>query len=142
MAKNITGDAAREDARDLGRQRDATTVLLTEDDDAFRETERLWLARERHYDTREAADGEEALAALDAAVDVLVLDLHMPKVSGPEVLARLDETTFDGDVVVVSASRLEDHEDGGPLGGGAVAAKLDKPVDCEEFVGTLDRYAR
>ena len=111
------------------------TVLLT--DDAFRETERIWLARDGHWETREAVDGEEAPAAFDASVDVLVLDQHMPAVSGPEVVARLDETTFEGDVVV-SASRLDDRLPPDDV----VAATLDKPVDHEKFVATLTRTVR
>lgn len=138
MIKSTTGRSTPLDETNVGRRTDAATVLLTEDDDAFRETERIWLAHDGDWETREAADGEEALAALDDSVELLVLDQHMPAVSGPEVVARLDETTFEGDVVVVSASKLDDrltHDE-------VVAATLDKPVDREEFVATLTRTVR
>lgn len=138
MSKLTTGQSTPRDETSVGAQTDAVTVLLTDDDDAFRETERLWLARDDCWETREAANGEEALAALDASVEVLVLDQHMPAVSGPEVVARLDETTFEGDVVVVSASRLDDRLTRDDV----VAATLDKPVDREEFVATLTRTVR
>lgn len=138
MSKLTTGQSTPRDETSVGAQTDAVTVLLTDDDDAFRETERLWLARDDSWETREAANGEEALAALDASVEVLVLDQHMPAVSGPEVVARLDETTFEGDVVVVSASRLDERLTRDDV----VAATLDKPVDREEFVATLTRTVR
>jgi CheY-like chemotaxis protein len=138
MTDDTTGESAPHDrAEDAGRTA-PTTVLLTEDDDAFRETARIWLARDGRCDMREAADGREALAELDATIDVLVLDQNMPKVSGPEVVERLDETAFQGDVVVVSASQLDDrlarNED--------VVAALDKPVSREAFVDAVARHAR
>jgi len=138
VTKSTTGQSTAREETNVGGGTDAATVLLTDDDDAFRETERTWLARDGHWETLEAADGEEALAALDASVDVLVLDQHMPAVSGPEVVARLDETTFEGDVVVVSASRLDDRLTRDDV----VAATLDKPVDREAFVATLTRTVR
>lgn len=138
MSKITTGQSTPREETNVGGGTDAATVLLTDDDDAFRETERIWLARDGRWETREAADGEEALAALDASVDVLVLDQHMPAVSGPEVVARLDETTFEGDVVVVSASRLDDRLTRDDV----VAATLDKPVGREAFVATLTRTVR
>lgn len=138
MTDHKTGESTPHDAADGVRRTNSTTVLLTEDDDAFRETERIWLARDGPWDTREAADGQEALAELDASVDVLVLDQNMPKVSGPEVVARLDETTFRGDVVVVSAARLDDRLEDDD----SVVATLDKPVDREALVDTVRRHAR
>jgi|AntRauTorcE11898_2_1112593.scaffolds.fasta_scaffold00002_56 CheY-like chemotaxis protein len=137
MAKQITSDGTHDDSQTVVRGSDRATVLLAEDDDAFRETERLWLAREQRWDTREAADGEEALATLDTTVDLLVLDQHMPNVSGPEVVARLSETEFDGAVVVVTASRPDDRLDVDD-----VDAMLRKPVDREEFIDALDRHTR
>jgi DNA-binding response OmpR family regulator len=49
-------------------------------------------------------DGNEALSAVeDREVDVVLLDRHMPGMSGDEVLATLDERGFDGRVVMVTA---------------------------------------
>lgn len=124
---DTTGDDSPTD-----RSADRTTVLVADDDRAFRETLLLWLADDRQWRSREAADGEEALSKLDGAVDVLVLDRRMPNLSGPEVVERLDETGFDGPVVVLSAFEPDDH-----LTDGEVAAYLTKPIDRETFVGAL-----
>ncbi len=65
----------------------------------------------------EAADGEEALAVIDAhQLDVMLLDLHMPKMDGLQVLEALAQreqappalilTTFDDDELVLKGIRL------------------------------------
>jgi DNA-binding NarL/FixJ family response regulator len=65
----------------------------------------------------EASDGEEAIAALAAnAVDVVLLDVRIPKATGLDVLAALAKrasvppcpllTTFDDDAVALQGIRL------------------------------------
>lgn len=116
-------------------RRTAATVLLAEDDRAFRETLRFWLTDSGHYQIKEAADGEEALANVDETVDVLVVDRQMPKLPGSKVVARLGDTAFDGTVVVLSARRPDRH-----LSRDDVAEYLLKPVDQQTFLDVLDRY--
>jgi DNA-binding response OmpR family regulator len=48
--------------------------------------------------------GEDALtAAEDRQFDVILLDRHMPGMSGDEVLTKLNERDFDGRVIMVTA---------------------------------------
>lgn len=110
------------------------TVLVAEDDADMRETLCLWLEREGPWDPIPVRDGREAMASLDASVDTLLLDRRMPELSGPELVDRLDETEFDGPVVVVSAYEPDEH-----LSGDDVAAYLVKPVDPVEVVEALER---
>lgn len=110
----------------------SATVLLAEDDDAMRETMQRWLTNETQWDVMEASDGTETLNRLDDTVDALVLDRRMPGHSGPEIVDRLDETDFDGTVVVVSAYRADSH-----LGEDDVANYLTKPIDRETFLAQL-----
>lgn len=110
---------------------DADTVLVADDDDAFRETLLLWLA-DSPWETRTASSGSEALSKLDDDVDAMVLDRRMPDLSGPEVIDRLDETDFDGPVVVLSAFEPDDHLDDDDA-----AAYLTKPIDGDALVDTL-----
>lgn len=113
------------------------TALIADDSPAIREMLRLWLLAEEGWEVQEASNGEQALARLDDTVDVLVLDREMPECSGPEVVDRLDDTTFRGDVVVVSGcppdSRLDADD---------VAGYVTKPLTREEFLGSLDRTRR
>lgn len=55
-------------------------------------------------DVEAVYDGETALErASDRPIDVLLLDRHMPGLSGDEVLASLADRGFDGQIVMVTA---------------------------------------
>jgi CheY-like chemotaxis protein len=112
------------------------TVLLADDNGVLRESFAYWLTERLGWRVREAADGREAMASLDAAVDVVVLDRDMPKLTGDEVVARLHETTFSGAVVVLSASRPDGElED-------CVDEYLLKPVKCKSLAAVLSTHLR
>jgi len=65
-------------------------VLIVEDEPALRETLRV-IFEFHGYKTLEAPDGEIALQILnDRYVDVLILDLHLPKLDGASLLQRID----------------------------------------------------
>ena len=80
-------------------------VLVVDDNEMNRDmlSRRL---RKRGYDVAVAVDGPAALAAAEGgAVDVVLLDIMMPGMSGYEVLERLkaDEATAHVPVVMISA---------------------------------------
>jgi DNA-binding response OmpR family regulator len=55
-------------------------------------------------DVETVYNGESALEAIDSQqIDVVLLDRHMPGMSGDEVLEQLSERSFDGRVVMVTA---------------------------------------
>jgi DNA-binding NtrC family response regulator len=80
------------------------TVLIVDDDPAQRRM--LQAAVERQgFATRTAEDGAQAIAqAMDPAIDVVLLDLIMPGVSGMEALAAIRNKRDDLPVVVLTAS--------------------------------------
>ena len=90
-------------------------VLLVDDHAMFREGLRFTLTRQADIDVvGEVGDGETALAALDRAeVDVVVMDLAMPRIDGltatPRVVARgprvLVLTFSEDDANVLAALR-------------------------------------
>lgn len=86
---------------------DSAVVLVVDDDEEVLETYELWLAD--GYDLRTAANGEEALARLDADVDVVLLDRLMPGMSGEEVLAEIRDRGIDCRVAMATA--VEPDED-------------------------------
>ncbi len=82
------------------------TILLVDDDDAVRNL----LARvlkSRGYEVLEAASGEQAQALFQqhqGPVHLLVCDVLMPGVSGPDLAARLAETTPDLRMLLMSGN--------------------------------------
>jgi two-component system cell cycle sensor histidine kinase/response regulator CckA len=73
------------------RPRGHETVLLAEDDDAVRRATSKLLERQG-YVVIEARDGAEALSIckrLEENIDLLLTDVMMPKVNGPELVRRV-----------------------------------------------------
>ncbi|MFB6309380.1 MAG: response regulator [Haloarculaceae archaeon] len=102
------------------------TVLVVDDDPGIRDLYRAYLGDE--YETRTAADGQEALAVLDDSVDVLVLDRDMPQLRGEEVAQRIEKR--DTDCFVVMVSGMEPDFD---LIGMPVDQYLVKPISQTEL---------
>jgi DNA-binding NarL/FixJ family response regulator len=92
-------------------------VFLVEDQALVREGIQSLLGFDRGITVvGTAADGEEAIAAIpEAAPDVVLLDMRLPRLSGLDVLRRLSErrelpptiilTTFDDDEIVLDGLR-------------------------------------
>lgn len=67
------------------------SLLITDDDPAYRETLRV-VFEPKGFHTILASDGEEALQIVHAEpVHLVLLDMHMPKLTGLETLRRLKE---------------------------------------------------
>lgn len=65
---------------------DTPSLLITDDDLAFRETLR-GVFEQQGFRTLQAGDGEEALGIVcRETVHVLLMDMHMPKLTGLETL--------------------------------------------------------
>lgn len=109
------------------------SAVVADDDADLREIVQLWLTADRQWEVREAADGVEALAHLDGSVDLLVLDREMPGYTGPEVVDRLADTEFGGQVLVLSGRAPDER-----LSERDVTSYLVKPVDRETFVSQVE----
>jgi len=78
-------------------------ILVVEDDRTLRQALTFNLSRE-DYEVRVAVDGEQALAAgRDPSLDLILLDVMLPAMSGLEVLRRLRSEAVTTPVIVVSA---------------------------------------
>ena len=87
-------------------------VLLVEDSKFLRLASERILAR-AGFDVSTAGDGEEALRlANDNLPDVILLDLLLPKISGPEVLRALknNPATLHIPVIVLSGLSQRNEE--------------------------------
>lgn len=118
---------------------DSGPILVVDDDAPARDLASDLLAR-AGYPTKQAATGEEALAAAQADRPSLVLlDVHLPGVSGYEVLYSLRERFGDGlPVVFVSGERTESFDRVAGLHLGA-DDYLVKPFAPDELIARLRR---
>ncbi len=137
--------SALEPAAQPSRRVGGETILLVEDEDALREvTRRLLVAA--GYEVVVATDGGEALAAAaehDGRIDVLLSDVIMPRLNGPqlaELLLAQDPSMQSAlDVRLRRADpRLGGHLEDGvsliekPFTGPALLAKLAQLLDTKE----------
>jgi twitching motility two-component system response regulator PilH len=117
-------------------------VLVIEDSRILRlATERV-LTRAGH-EVALAIDGEEGLRAAKASrPDVIVLDMLLPKISGPDVLRALKENAETSGIPVIVLSSLSQRNEQKLLRDGAAAyfekEKLDLDKDAGRFTATVE----
>lgn len=113
-------------------------VLICDDEDVLRALVRACL-RDRDYELLEARDGEQALAVARAHVpDLILLDLHMPRRSGIQVLEGLrGEPTLATIPVVMLTARTQEADRAAALGAG-VRRFLPKPFSPSELINAID----
>jgi response regulator of citrate/malate metabolism len=89
----------------------------------------------------EVHTGADALAAVDRLrPDLVLLDVHLPDVSGIEVLRRLRAAGNDVGVVVITAAREADTVRAAAAGG--AAQYLVKPFASEDLAARLTEFRR
>ena len=115
-------------------------ILLVEDDRTLRQALTFNLEREG-YEVRVAVDGEQALAASrDPALDLVVLDVMLPAMSGLEVLRRIRTEGIGTPVIILSAKGDEiDRVVGLKVGADDYVAK---PFSRPELLARIDAVLR
>src|ERR1700690_2980458 len=84
----------------------SVTVLLIDDSKFMRRANELAVTKSG-YGVLTAADGEEGLrVAHDKVPDVIVLDMMLPKVSGPQLLQALKQDPRTAGIPVIVLSSL------------------------------------
>jgi CheY-like chemotaxis protein len=118
----------------------ARTILVVDDDDDIRSLLRAMIERGPHR-VLEAADGAEALGVIRRArPDLVVLDVNMPELDGPEVCRRVraDAATRDLPVLVLTAA-ARDEERRRALAAGADGF-LTKPFSPLALLDLIDAH--
>ncbi len=114
---------------------DSATVLVVDDEEEVADVYALRLRNQ--YETRTAYGGEEALAAIDDDVDVVLLDRRMPDIHGDDVLAEIRDRDYDCKVIMLTAV------DPGP---DILEMEFDdylcKPVEKADLVAAIDHQVR
>jgi signal transduction histidine kinase/ActR/RegA family two-component response regulator len=117
------------------------TVLCIEDNLANLELVRQILAGQPGIELMAAETGGIAIQLATGHVpDLVLLDLHLPDMSGEEILVllRRDERTRDIPVIVVSADATRDQVD--RLLAAGAAAYLTKPLDVRRFLDLIGEH--
>lgn len=107
-------------------------ILVVEDNKNTRRLMRAVLEAE-NYTVFTAGNGEEALEAMETEhIDLVVLDVMMPKMDGYEFTKILRDVQNDLPILMVSAKHLPDERKQGFLVG--TDDYMTKPVDEEEML--------
>ena len=115
-------------------------IMVVDDD---RNTRRLLQAvlEADGYKVLTAENGEDALALMDSEyVDLVVLDIMMPKMDGYEFTRTLRETNNNLPVLMVSAKELPSDKKHGFLVG--TDDYMTKPIDEEEMLWRIKALLR
>ena len=109
---------------------DSSTILLVDDEEAVRKVLTFPLERDG-YTVVQAADGEEALRLFDDGnVDLVVLDIMLPKLDGLEVCRRLRSTSSVPIIMLTARDDELDKVVGLELGADDY---ITKPFSIREF---------
>ena len=115
--------------------------LLVVDDDKNTRLFLTALLEDAGYTVTAASNGEEALEVMDRAhIDLVVLDIMMPKMDGYEFTRLLRESDNNLPILMVSAKQLPaDKHKGFAVG---TDDYVTKPIDDEEFLYRIKALLR
>ncbi|WP_339102438.1 response regulator [Haloterrigena salinisoli] len=68
--------------------------------------------------------------------DAILLDLHLPRMDGEEVLEEMDEDVRDVPIIVLSGTQQEQVFEDDDIAA-AVDARVEKPLDPDEFTAIV-----
>ena len=89
---------------------DVPNLLVTDDDTAFREVISEAFVR-KGFAVTQASDGDEAIDVIQArSIHLVLVDVHMPRVSGLEVMRQLATNPASPPCVLMSAELTESIE--------------------------------
>lgn len=113
-------------------------VLIADDDPDFLLSIQSVLENEG-YAVHVAKDGEEVLRQLQVKkVDVLILDLRMPVMSGLETYMKMKQSGICVPTIIVTAYRSEEAESVSTLEAMCVYGILNKPFDTKALFDAIE----
>jgi two-component system cell cycle response regulator DivK len=116
----------------------ANELILVVEDNA----QNLKLARDllqvNGYRTLEAETGEDGVAlAGERAPDLVVMDIHLPGISGIEALARLRAVPATRTIPVIAFTASVMPQDRSDILAAGFDAFVSKPINLEAFLGAI-----
>jgi len=77
------------------------TILVVDDERELADLYAMWVGED--YEVVTAYDGSTALERMSDAIDIVLLDRHMPDITGDRVLEEIRATGYDCWVLMVTA---------------------------------------
>ena len=115
-----------------------TKIMVIEDDADIREVIRMLLSKQG-YTVVEAENGISALTKMDASVDLILLDIMMPGLSGIEVCQQIRKE-YNMPILFLTAKSSEEDKSAGLLAGGD--DYLTKPFSETELTARVTALLR
>jgi len=127
---------------------DRPLVLAVDDEKRVVQAFEIWLGEE--FEIITATGGNEALEQISDEVDVVLLDRHMPDLSGDEVLEQIREEGYDCQVAMVTAVAPEfeivdmefDHYISKPIDKSKLREIVSRLVDISAYDQRLNELYR
>ncbi len=117
-----------------------TRVLVVEDERALRET-LAYNLRKAGFEVRLVEDGAGALATAQAQPpDLILLDVLLPNLDGPEVCRRLQADPATACIPIVFVTGTPTALTDGRLVGCAHRGILRKPIGFDELLASVEQY--
>ncbi|OGQ89254.1 MAG: hypothetical protein A2289_07830 [Deltaproteobacteria bacterium RIFOXYA12_FULL_58_15] len=118
------------------------SILLADDEQGFRDLFHF-IFEPLGYEVVTVRDGQEALDAVRGRhFDLVILDVHMPRMGGPEALSALREIRPDQRIIIVSSRfdptasfEIEAVRTG-------VSDCLFKPMEIDELIAAVEKALR
>jgi two-component system, cell cycle response regulator DivK len=116
-----------------------STVLIVEDNE-----KNMKLARDvlqaKGYRTVEAVTGEEGVRlALEAAPDLVLMDIQLPGINGIEAFRRIRADPRTARVPVAAVTASVTPTDRSQISAAGFDAFISKPINLKEFLDTVAR---
>lgn len=110
-------------------------ILVIEDEDSIRKTFSLILSKK--YKVFTAKDGKEAVQrSRTVTPDLIIVDLKLPDTTGLELMAKIRESGYDGEAILISA--FPDLVDIGELSRRGIGHFFVKPLDLDILSRSID----
>ena len=93
------------------------------------------------YQTLLARSGEECLSILEHSVpDMILMDIHMPGISGTQTLALIRQRPALNNIPVIAVTASVMQSDKLSTLNAGFRAFIDKPIDIQTFLSTIRQH--